>query len=269
MKTIYLHAPFDPISEAEVQAACLLSRENGVKEVILAPEADGTADKTIRFRLLKLALKPYRNLSAADTVIPESVRMKDEWIDTEARVRGGSFRLAAHGIRALLAEETWYLDTALDHCCKPRRAVHSRSVAEVCRTLAEAHGLDPVQAWKAGMMHDMTKAWTTEQSEALLRVYAPEILSYDPPVYHSYTCPIFLKQELGIQDHAILEAIREHTLGTCHSNLSKILYIADKIEPTRGYDVTEETELAMKDLDRAFQLVFREAELYRERKSNG
>ena len=74
---------------------------------------------------------------------------------------------------------------------------------------------------------------------------------------------------MGIEDRKILDAIRQHTLGDCTGPLSKILYIADKIEPTRGYDVSKETELAMKDLDAAFALVYREAEEYRERRMDG
>ena len=74
---------------------------------------------------------------------------------------------------------------------------------------------------------------------------------------------------MGIQDEIILGAVKAHTLGTVRNDYDRILYIADKIEPTRGYDVSKEAELAMRDLKEAFALVFRESEQYRERKVNG
>ena len=269
MSTVVLCAPFDPISEAELQAAAEVLKQPDVRTVILAVEEEGVLDPETRLRFVKRAVRPYRRMYAALACDVSGIRLEDSLIDSERIVREGAFRKAAPGIRKTLAEGMLYLETVVDAHCKPHRALHSRSVADLCRTLANAHGFDEDKAWKMGMLHDVTKAWSEEQGRALLKVYAPEAVSYAPPVYHSFTCPVFLKTVMGIEDREILEAIRQHTLGDCTGPLSKILYIADKIEPTRGYDVSKETELAMKDLDAAFALVYREAEEYRERRMDG
>ena len=59
--------------------------------------------------------------------------------------------------------------------------------------------------------------------------------------------------EYGIDNEAVLEAIRCHTVGKAGmSKLDKIVYIADMIEPMRDFDGVEELrELAYKDLDKA------------------
>ena len=269
MSTVVLCAPFDPITEAELQAAAAVLKRPEVSMVILAVEDEGVLDAETRLCFVKRALRPYRRMHAALACDVSGVRLDDSLIDSERIVREGAFRKAAPGIRKILAEGMRYLETAVDARCRPHRASHSRSVAALCRTLAQVHHLDSDKAWKMGMLHDLTKAWSEEEGRALLEVYAPEAVSYAPPVYHSFTCPIFLRTVMGIEDREILDAIRQHTLGDCTGPLSKILYIADKIEPTRGYDVSKETELAMKDLDAAFALVYREAEEYRERRMDG
>ena len=269
MSTVVLCAPFDPITDPELQAAAAVLKRPDVTAVILAAEDEGVLDVQTRLSFVKRAVRPYRRMHAALACDVSGIRLEESLIDSERIVREGAFRKAAPGIRKTLAEGMLYLDTAVDACCKPRRAAHSRSVADLCRKLAEAHGLDSDKAWKMGMLHDLTKAWPEEKGRAMLEIYAPEAVSYAPPVYHSFTCPVFLKTVMGIEDREILQAIRQHTLGDCTGPLSKILYIADKIEPTRGYDVTRETELALKDLDAAFALVYREAEEYRERRMDG
>jgi nicotinate-nucleotide adenylyltransferase len=53
----------------------------------------------------------------------------------------------------------------------------------------------------------------------------------------------------------VLNAIWHHTLGDGQSDLDRILYIADKIEPTRGYDTSAELALSLKNLKQGAQLV--------------
>ncbi len=266
MSTAVLCAPYDPITSEELAYAAETLKKPGISRVILAVEEEGILDRRERMKLAERAVSPYRRIFCAYSEDVSGIRLSDELIDSERIVREGAFRKAAPGIVRILAEGSQYLETAVDALCKPKRAVHSRSVAELCRRLAAIHGVDPEKAWRAGMMHDLTKKWPDEKSRALLEIYAPEKTEYPSPVWHSFTCPVFLKTVMGVEDRQLLQAIAQHTLGDCTGTLSKILYIADKIEPTRGYDVSKETELAERDLDAAFELVYKEAEQYRERR---
>ncbi|MDD5882225.1 MULTISPECIES: bis(5'-nucleosyl)-tetraphosphatase (symmetrical) YqeK [Erysipelotrichaceae] len=261
MRIAILKAPFDPITESELKAALSFQRQGSFRFVFLMTEGDAVLPEAERIRLLSLALSPYRKLAAGT---PESLKDLLQSRDTviaeldaseEAEVRSGIFRKAAPGIQRALIESNAYLDQMLEVRCTAHRASHSRSVAQTAEKIAEANHLDAKLAWKAGMLHDITKKWTDAEAQKLLSVYDPEKLSYSPKIWHSWTAPIWLKGEMGLHDHAILSAIHHHTLGDGNSPLDMILYIADKIEPTRGYDSTKEMELSCRDLEAGFELV--------------
>ena len=60
-------------------------------------------------------------------------------------------------------------------------------------------------------------------------------------LWHSIIAPIEAKAELGIEDEEILDSIRWHTTGKENmSILTKIIYIADMIEPNRKFDGIED-----------------------------
>ena len=62
--------------------------------------------------------------------------------------------------------------------------------------------------------------------------------------------------EFFIKDKTILEAIMVHASGAKKMKpLSKIIYAADKIEPTRGYDSSALINAMMVDLDSGFKEV--------------
>ena len=64
-----------------------------------------------------------------------------------------------------------------------------------------------------------------------------------------------LKRYFCLTDKSILKAIRHHCLDDDRSDLSKLLFVCDKIEPTRKYDTTSLIKLAKKDLNKAYDVV--------------
>jgi nicotinate-nucleotide adenylyltransferase len=68
-----------------------------------------------------------------------------------------------------------------------------------------------------------------------------------PSLLHSRAGAVLLRERFGVGDEEVLAAVRDHTLGSSAMGpLEKIVYIADKIEPTRkneqlrgGYSVQE------------------------------
>ncbi len=182
----------------------------------------------------------------------------------EEKVRSGCFRYGAAGTRTLLLENGWYLNEVVHAQCSPHRAAHSISVARVCRDLAKANGVDELLAWRTGMLHDITKRMNDDEGRKILAVYEPDKLTQNVKIWHSYTAVYWLKKEMGLYDSRILSAIHCHTVGHGRTRLDWILYVADKCEPTRGYDSSKELGLAKKNLKAAAQLVYEEAESYRE-----
>ncbi|MBQ6591313.1 MAG: bis(5'-nucleosyl)-tetraphosphatase (symmetrical) YqeK [Solobacterium sp.] len=261
-RTGILYGSYDPLTQKELEYARKIRRERHLDLLILVPSEKGVLARSERMHLLKRALMPYRRIACGNAV-SGAVFEEDMPAVDEEEVRSGIFRLAACGIRKMLVEEGYYLEEMLDANCKKKRAAHSRAVADLCRELAQASGVDEELAWRAGMLHDITKNRSEEWGRKVLEVHDPELLDMSPKVWHASTAAVWLKQETGITDRRMLEAIRNHTLGTGRSRLDRILYIADKCERTRGYDSEKEIALAKKSLAEGAALVYAESEAYR------
>ena len=77
--------------------------------------------------------------------------------------------------------------------------------------------------------------------------YYPEYIDMPEFSYHQFVGAYIAKEEFGINDSYILNAIKYHATGRKHmTNLEKIIFASDKIEPTRPYDSSKLIE-AMKN----------------------
>lgn len=247
---------FDPVSERDLEALKCIRRSRHVRDLYVSVLPEGILPQDERKKLLEKALKPYAHLHVCDEAGEVMEGMDEE------KIRGGQFCLAAKGIQKDLIENSFYLDQTVDQMCKPSRAAHSRRVADVCVHLAEVHHLDTKKAYRMGMLHDITKRMSDEEGEKILKVYDPDRLEINPKVWHSFTAVYWLRANMGLHDRTVLNAIYHHTLGDGTSPYDHILYIADKIEPGRGYDVTRQMKAAETDLAAAAEMILEESRAY-------
>ncbi len=141
---------------------------------------------------------------------------------------------------------------------KPSRYEHTIRVAETAKMLAEYHGIDAVKAEYAALLHDYGKYEPTERLLGIAKdqgIYIDEVVENSPSLLHGEVGAVLVAQDLGITDEDILNAVRYHTYGRVGmSDLEKVIYIADAIEPGRKYDgVDALRKLAKKDLDAALK----------------
>lgn len=261
MKTITVTGRFDPLSQSELDRIIAFRKQGYQVRVVVCGQ--GILSIGQRVQLVKAAIQPWKHVYLDPCAhILETTDVTDE--AAEAHIRSGYFRKCARGTRRLLLENGWYLNEVVDAQCNPHRALHSKSVAAVCADLARANGVDPLLAWRSGMLHDITKRMSDDEGRKILGIYEPDKLEQNTKIWHSYTAVYWLKHEMGLYDPRILQAIHSHTVGDGHSKLDWIVYIADKCEPTRGYDSSRELALSKTDLKAAAQLVQLEAKRYRE-----
>jgi predicted HD superfamily hydrolase involved in NAD metabolism len=120
----------------------------------------------------------------------------------------------------------------------PSRLTHILGVEAMARALAEHYHLNAQQAAVAGLMHDLAKNFPPDRLLALARAARVEIDSVqaeNPHLLHADASAIVAQTEFGIDDPAILDAIRHHTLGAPGmSSLSCVVFVADALEPSRG-----------------------------------
>jgi len=140
------------------------------------------------------------------------------------------------------------------------RYAHVVRVARLAERLAVAHGVDPRRARIAGLLHDLARLYSAER---LLHECAERGLGIDaferatPIVLHARLGAELARERFGVEDPAILSAIRKHTVADAvMSPLDVVLYLADGLEP--GRDFAERpalAALAFEDLDGALRAV--------------
>ena len=165
-------------------------------------------------------------------------------------------------IRRYIGEKRLYLKERIKERLNEKRYQHSLSVAKVCSELALAHHLDVDIAYTMGLCHDYTKYFDLEKSAIFMKYHEPDNMSYSPLVWHGFEGAYEVKRLLGIYDKTIIQAIYHHVLGSGKNAYSKILFIADKIDPLRGYDISKQYALSLKDLNAAFTLVKEEQKAF-------
>jgi len=144
----------------------------------------------------------------------------------------------------------------LERMLSPGRYLHSLGVAETAKKMAELFGENPERAYLTGLLHDCAKNMETELLYQLcedFEIELDEIEQKTPGLIHPKVGAEVAKIRFGITDEEMLEAIRWHTLGKVGMGaLSKIIFVADMIEPNRSYPEVEVLRaFAFSDLDRA------------------
>ena len=105
---------------------------------------------------------------------------------------------------------------------------HSVNVAKEAKKLARRYGGDEEKAEIAGILHDITKEMPKEQQ---LQIIIDSGIILDNVQLHAPK-----RDELGIDDEDILNAIRYHTTGRAGmSLLEKIIFTADFTSEERTY----------------------------------
>ncbi len=136
-----------------------------------------------------------------------------------------------------------------------KRYNHSLGVAEEAMRLAKRYGADIQKAYIAGLVHDCAKEINPSKSVELLKekygVFPDEDMVAVPRLLHGLLGSCIAHSEFEIEDEDILDAIRYHTTGKADMGcLTKIIYIADYIEPGRVYpDVDKLRDITYNDID--------------------
>ena len=136
----------------------------------------------------------------------------------------------------------------------PNRYKHTMEVVEMAKELGAAHSINLTKVELSALLHDCSKQFTLQKMKELVKQEAAlENYEHLGELVHGFSGAIYARNVFGIEDTDILNAIRFHTIGRRGmSELEKITYIADAIEPSRMYaEVDKIRKLAFLDLDSA------------------
>ena len=140
----------------------------------------------------------------------------------------------------------------------PNRVRHVLGCRDTAVELAKRWGADTVDAARAGMLHDVTKALDGPLQLTLCRAYGTLLDDFSkkyPKTLHALTGSLVAERIFG-ENKAVVSAIRHHTTGKADMNtLEAIIYVADYMEPNRDFPGVEELrKLAFSDLQAALKL---------------
>jgi len=140
-----------------------------------------------------------------------------------------------------------------------KRYNHSLGVMQSAVELARHYGADVHKTQLAGLLHDCAKNYSHSEMLDLCEKYSvviDDISKASPGLIHGFLGAEMAKKDYGIDDPEIYDAIYYHTIGKPDMSLiTKIIYIADGIEPGRTYDGVEKIrDIVFEDIDRALVL---------------
>jgi predicted HD superfamily hydrolase involved in NAD metabolism len=114
---------------------------------------------------------------------------------------------------------------------------HVLRVVAGAQRLARRHGIDEERATVAALGHDLLRA--APPNELLARAEAAElellpVERESPVLLHGPLSALVMAERFGVDDADVLDAARYHTTARAGmSQLERLLFVADKIEPTK------------------------------------
>ncbi|GAB2554662.1 bis(5'-nucleosyl)-tetraphosphatase (symmetrical) YqeK [Gracilibacillus alcaliphilus] len=136
-----------------------------------------------------------------------------------------------------------------------KRYEHTIRVMETALDLAEHYQLDLKKVELAAIFHDYAKYRDAKELKRwIIQEQLPQdLLDYHQELWHGPVAAKMLEKEIGICDPEIQSAIYWHTTGKQHmSQMDKVIFIADYIEPGRSFPGVEEVrQVVYDDIDKA------------------
>jgi predicted HD superfamily hydrolase involved in NAD metabolism len=128
----------------------------------------------------------------------------------------------------------------LASCLSPGSIAHSERVASSAVLLARRFGVDQDDAELAGLLHDVARDETDEALLVLADTLGVPLTPFEREhlrLSHARVGAALARRDLPGIGEAVLSAIEVHTVGGLPmSDLDKVVYLADMIEPDRDYD---------------------------------
>ena len=136
-----------------------------------------------------------------------------------------------------------------------KRLEHTLGVRDTAMKLCDLYGGDKEKAEVSAILHDIFRGRTVDELNELVKKYSlPDKYIGNANLAHGKLAEAYAREEMGVLDPDILNAISYHTTGRKEMTLlEKIVFLADAIEPGRDYPLVEKLrDIAFNEsLDRA------------------
>ena len=167
-----------------------------------------------------------------------------------------NLKLAEPVMKYIEENNLYYIKEIRAHLSK-NRFEHSLSVANLSYQIAKKNKLDnPEKYYVAGILHDIGKE--EANAKEIMENEFDDFMDLPKFAYHQFVGAYLATAEFGIMDKSIINAIKFHATGNENMDiLAKVIYAADKIEPTRNYDSSDLIAAMMENAESGFITVLK------------
>ena len=195
-----------------------------------------------RFILLDMEV-----LDVSSTEVRQAIRDGSSTPNLPVTVREYAQTAGLYGAQMRIPEGPKWLEMLFSDLTVKRFA-HTLAVADTARRLALLHGLDPVKAEIAGLLHDCAKCLPLAEMQRIAREHhltEDESILASGALLHSVVGAHLARVKYGCKDDEVIAAILSHTTGKAGmSRLDMAVWLADTIEPTRApYPLLDKTRM--------------------------
>lgn len=135
-------------------------------------------------------------------------------------------------------------ERALSERLSERAYAHCERTAQAAAELAGVYGVDPDLARLAGLLHDWDRETPKHDlvADAARRGMAVSDVEHaQPKLLHARTGAAAVREAFPDLPEAVYSAVQKHTVGALEmSDLDRVVYLADMIEPGRDWPGVEE-----------------------------
>lgn len=173
---------------------------------------------------------------------------------SSSEIRNGHIEMLDPQVLKYITQNGLYLEGIVSIKMKEKRWKHTCSVAKLASEIAKANGLNEKQAYIAGMFHDVAKEMDYDQALTLMQNHFPQYVNKPVAIWHQWLSSYITEHEYLVDDPIILKAIEDHTTASIDiSPIGKCVYVADKLDPLRGYDSSTQIAISKKDIHEGFK----------------
>ena len=180
--------------------------------------------------------------------------------DSQKQIRDlVNLELPKNVIDYIVEKQLYFMESIIKYV-DGKRLEHSISVANVAYRIALDNKIARFDLYFiAGLLHDIGKHLGVDDSLEIMEKYYRDYVNYPEWSYHQFTGAFLAKQLFPLINNGCIDAILRHCTGDANmSVIQKIIYLSDKIEPTRGYDSSAMIEECKKDYKVGFVTVLGE-----------
>ncbi len=186
-------------------------------------------------------------------------------------IRNGTHLYTTKRVLSYIGLHKLYFCKEIASMMKESRYLHSLSVAKTAFEIARHNPgleLDPTVAFQAGIFHDCGKDIAVDDQRKIVEEHFPSYLPCPDFALHQFVGSHLAKEKFHIDNEEVLSSIMYHCTGKGDmSALEKLIYSADKVEPTRQFKTRRCRLACYENLEKGFVLTLKDQMRYFEEKN--